>query len=183
MSDRVAIIDDGELQQIAPPLTCYNEPANLFVAGFIGSPAMNFVDGTVSGSHFEAEELRVDLGSTDVGDATDVTLGVRPEDIHFRAALPDSESLGSVRASVDVLEPIGERMFVYLIPEKAVPTDRETGGEVSQQYLLMTVDPEEDIEEGADVEVTFDRSNVHLFDTATGGALLHGLEDEPAPTP
>src|SRR6056297_779987 len=78
MSDRISVIDSGELQQFAPPLTCYNEPENLFVAGFIGSPAMNFVDGRLTETGFTGEKVEVDF-DPDVVDASvgdDVTLGI-----------------------------------------------------------------------------------------------------------
>src|SRR6056297_1130300 len=83
LSDRIAVIDGGDLQQFAPPLTCYNEPDNLFVAGFIGSPSMNFVEGTVGDGGFESEHVDVefDVAPMAVGQGDTVTLGIRPEDV------------------------------------------------------------------------------------------------------
>src|SRR6056297_3249899 len=66
MSDRIAIIDGGELQQIDPPLVCYNEPANLFVAGFIGSPSMNFVEGTVGADAIETKNFSLGFDPSSV---------------------------------------------------------------------------------------------------------------------
>src|SRR6056297_3486445 len=118
MSDRIAVIDSGELQQIDPPLTCYNEPANLFVAGFIGSPAMNFVDGRLTETGFTGDKVEVDF-DPDVVDASvgdDVTLGIRPEDVY---TLNDATSLANptkqIDAVTDVLEPMGDEIFVYLL--------------------------------------------------------------------
>jgi multiple sugar transport system ATP-binding protein len=86
MSDRIAVIDAGELQQIDPPLVCYNEPDNLFVAGFIGSPAMNFVRGEITPDGFTSDvgEIDVEFDPAAVGTTVgqQVTLGIRPEDIY-----------------------------------------------------------------------------------------------------
>ncbi|WP_101294887.1 ABC transporter ATP-binding protein [Halegenticoccus soli] len=176
MSDRIAVIDSGQLQQIDPPLTCYNEPANLFVAGFIGSPAMNFVDGRLTDAGFESKNFSVEFDPADLGlDAgTDVTLGIRPEDVYLA---DERESVGDptmvIDAVTDVLEPMGDEIFVYLL----LSEDAETGMDAqdSPDQLLMSVDPDSAIEEDENVDVVLDRSRVHLFDTSSGEALLHGL--------
>ncbi|ADQ66737.1 carbohydrate ABC transporter ATP-binding protein, cut1 family [Halogeometricum borinquense DSM 11551] len=179
MSDRIAVIDSGQLQQIDPPLTCYNEPANLFVAGFIGSPAMNFADGKLTEMGFVGDRIEVDFDpetiSASVGD--DVTLGIRPEDVY---TLDDASSLANptkqVEVITDVLEPMGDEIFVYLLlsEDATVSLDEEARGAMSDQ-LLMSVDPDSDIAEDKEVSVVLDRTKVHLFDTETGEALLHGL--------
>ncbi|QIB74937.1 ABC transporter ATP-binding protein [Halogeometricum borinquense] len=179
MSDRIAVIDSGQLQQIDPPLTCYNEPENLFVAGFIGSPAMNFVDGKLTETGFVGDRIEVDFDpetiSASVGD--DVTLGIRPEDVY---TLDDASSLANptkqVEVITDVLEPMGDEIFVYLLlsEDATVSLDEEARGAMSDQ-LLMSVDPDSDIAEDKEVSVVLDRTKVHLFDTETGEALLHGL--------
>ncbi|SFR56045.1 carbohydrate ABC transporter ATP-binding protein, CUT1 family [Halogeometricum rufum] len=179
MSDRIAVIDSGQLQQIDPPLTCYNEPENLFVAGFIGSPAMNFVDGRLTETGFTGDKVEVDF-DPDVVDASvgdDVTLGIRPEDVY---TLNDATSLANptkqIDAVTDVLEPMGDEIFVYLLlsEDAEVSLDEEARGAMSDQ-LLMSVDPDSDITEDEDVTVVLDRTKVHLFDTETGQALMHGL--------
>ncbi len=185
MSDRVAVINDGKLQQIAPPLTCYNEPANRFVAGFIGSPSMNFVEGTIEGEQFVSETLRVGLDSVALDSVTGVTLGIRPEDIYFADAEPP-ERTEPIEATVDVLEPIGEKIFVYLDAE----IDETAGGELAdaqeetrgRSKFLMSAPSESEIEEAESVEIVFDRTSVHLFETATGEAIAHGIA-EPTQTP
>lgn len=184
MSDRVAVINDGQLQQIAPPLTCYNEPANQFVAGFIGSPSMNFVEETTEGEQFVSESLHIDLGEVDLDGVTDVTLGIRPEDIYLTDAEPQ-ESTKPLEVTVDVLEPIGEKVFVYLdagideTTEDWSDAEEESGG---RSQFLMSAPPESAIEQGETVEIVFDRTSVHLFETATGEAIAHGITSEPAPT-
>ncbi|WP_222912939.1 ABC transporter ATP-binding protein [Natrinema sp. SYSU A 869] len=179
MSDRVAIINDGELQQIAPPLTCYEEPTNVFVAGFIGSPSMNFIDGTVADHHFESEIVALDAPGVDA--SADVTLGIRPEDIYPVDDHRAPATAGTVRAAVDVIEPIGEKMFVYLRPE-AVSSSDSARSRTERDSLLMSVSPETELAENEEIEVTFDQSSIHLFDTVSGNALVHGLEQEPTPT-
>ncbi|WP_148414416.1 ABC transporter ATP-binding protein [Haloferax sp. KTX1] len=179
MSDRIAVIDSGQLQQIDPPLVCYNEPSNLFVAGFIGSPSMNFLDGEVTENGFVSTNIDVEFDPADLGvdPGTDVTMGIRPEDVY----LVEEESLVSnpsrrIDAVTDVLEPMGDEIFVYLKLSESAETDLEDTSGVANDQLLMSVAPDTDIEEDEDVTVVLDRSRVHLFDTATGEAISHGIE-------
>ncbi|AHG01416.1 sugar ABC transporter ATP-binding protein (plasmid) [Halostagnicola larsenii XH-48] len=173
MSDRVAIINEGRLQQIDPPLTCYERPKNVFVAGFIGSPSMNFIDGSLEDDRFESTHVTVT--ATGIEDSNAITLGVRPEDIYPVESHRRSQTVGSLRASVDVIEPIGEKMFVYLLPEGHSETEP---ADIDQESLLMSVDPDTEIAENETITVTFDQSSVHLFDGDSGAALVHGLERE-----
>ncbi|WP_265108090.1 ABC transporter ATP-binding protein [Halosolutus halophilus] len=180
MSDRIAVINAGELQQIDPPLTCYNEPANLFVAGFIGSPSMNFVEGELAGSgletdHFDLEFDPGDLESVDDG----ITMGIRPEDIYLERNADAVESSSEIiEARTDVLEPMGDEIFVYLSLDGA-SSEMMTSNEASaaSNQLLMSVDPDTDIAEDEPVSVVLDRSKIHLFETAPGEAITHGIAD------
>lgn len=114
MSDRIAIIRNGRLQQYAPPQEVYDQPANEFVAGFIGTPPMNFIDGQLSrGGAFERGPLRLDLASLRLdkaawrsADRIDVRLGIRPEALQF-----DGEGQS---ARVTVIEPVGHELIVML---------------------------------------------------------------------
>ncbi|NHN59093.1 MULTISPECIES: ABC transporter ATP-binding protein [Halorussus] len=182
MSDRIAIIDGGELQQIAPPLVCYNEPENLFVAGFIGSPSMNFVEGEVTSSGLSTPDFDVEFDPgqlSGVAQGDHLTLGVRPEDVYLREA---SEGVTNptqpIPARTDVLEPMGDEIFVYLLTGEAAEPQIETDpeAEAPQNQLLMSVDPSSDLEAEQDVEVVLDRERIHLFDTETGDAISHSLE-------
>ncbi|WP_049923237.1 ABC transporter ATP-binding protein [Halopiger djelfimassiliensis] len=179
MSDRIAVLNEGELQQIAPPLTCYNEPANLFVAGFIGSPSMNFVDGELVEEGIRTDNFTVEFDhgivpEAAIGDA--VTLGVRPEDVHLSEY---AESLASptapIDARTDVLEPMGDEVFVYLLLAEEETRSMEQDPASSPHQLLMSVTPDTEIGENQPVDVVLDRSKIHLFDTATGDALAHGI--------
>ncbi|WP_158056422.1 ABC transporter ATP-binding protein [Halorussus halophilus] len=179
MSDRIAIIDHGELQQIAPPLVCYNEPENLFVAGFIGSPSMNFVEGEVTSAGLSTPDFDVEFDPgqiSDIAEGDAVTLGVRPEDVYLREKSENvANPTQSIQARTDVLEPMGDEIFVYLLTgdEEA---RMEADPDAPTNQLLMSVDPSSDITEEEEVEVILDRERVHLFDTDTGDAITHGLE-------
>ncbi|WP_424008987.1 ABC transporter ATP-binding protein [Haloferax denitrificans] len=176
LSDRIAVLDSGQLQQIDPPLVCYNEPANLFVAGFIGSPSMNFAEATVtedslSTANFSLAFDPASVEAVDVGD--EVTVGIRPEDIYpggTRVEVEDPSSLISTR--VDILEPMGDEIFAYMLLGEGRTSMDQSG---TDDQLLMSVEPDSTIREDTDVEVVIDRGNVHLFDTASGNALAHGL--------
>ena len=176
MSDRIAVIDGGVLQQVAPPLECYNEPANLFVAGFIGSPAMNFLEGEVIGDGFDSKYTQIDFDPETHGvtPGQEVTVGIRPEDVFLEA---DSRKAASATkafdAVVDVIEPMGKEVNAYLLFDRDVEASAEGRGE---GQLLINLAPDTDIEEGDDVRIVMDRENVHLFDRASGDAVTHSLE-------
>jgi len=175
MSDRIAVIDDGILQQVAPPLTCYNEPDNLFVAGFIGSPAMNFMEGEATADGFASRYVDVpfDPAENGVEPGQSLTVGVRPEDVYLERdrdlAAEPSRTYGAV---VDVLEPMGDEVFAYLLLDEDVEASAEGRGE---GQLLVSLDPDTVIGEGEAIEVVFDRSDVHVFDSDTGEAVTHRL--------
>ncbi|MFC7078456.1 ABC transporter ATP-binding protein [Haloarcula halophila] len=179
MSDRIAVLNDGQLQQIAAPLTCYNEPDNLFVAGFIGSPSMNLVEGTVSNNAVETENFSVEFDPATIegiGPGDDVTLGVRPEDVYpAEEATELAHPSGTIGARSDVLEPMGDEIFVYLLlGDGETSMSQETA---TDDQLLMSIDPDSDMAEGDDIEVVLDRQNIHLFDNETGDALTHRIAE------
>ncbi|MBV0923339.1 ABC transporter ATP-binding protein [Halomicroarcula limicola] len=160
MSDRIAILNDGRLQQAATPLECYHEPNNLFVAGFIGEPSMNFFEADRRGStlvtdHFEYElsERTVD----ELGDRTDVTLGVRPEDVEVVETASGRHDYDAV---VDVVEPRGNENTVHLTFD---------GSEES--HFIATVDGMRDVEGGERVAVRFPEEAIHVFDSRSGEAV------------
>lgn len=178
MSDRIAVINDGHLQQIAPPLTCYNEPANLFVAGFIGSPSMNFVEGEITQTGIQTEhfDVAIDDTASDVAAGDQITMGVRPEDIYQVGNEPGVPISDPIEATVDVTEPMGDEIFVYLtLSEQTGELRTSDAVATASDQLLMSVDPDVDLEIGESVSVVMDRTKVHLFDTATGDALAHGV--------
>jgi multiple sugar transport system ATP-binding protein len=177
MSDRIAVIDSGNLQQIDPPLTCYNEPANMFVATFIGSPAMNMLDGRISENGWENDNISVDFDPAQYGltPGDEVAMGIRPEDVYpvDKAGNVDHQTK-VIRADTDVMEPMGDETFVYLLLSEEAEIDLEEGSGSGQ--LLMSVSPDTAIEEDEGIEVVLDRSKVHLFDRESGEAIQHGLD-------
>jgi len=164
MSDRIAVLREGALQQIDVPENIYNRPANRFVAIVVGSPPMNFVPVR---AHWAGAslELRHDLFSTTVADAASLQglladgaacqLGVRPEDVHVTAE-------PGIPASVYVTEPLGGETVV----------DLDVGG----RLVKALVDPRLELVEGGTVQLQLDGSRLHLFDES-GGSLLSAAGD------
>ena len=105
LGQRIVIMDQGRIQQIAPPMEIYNKPANLFVAGFIGSPAMNFFPGCVEAGKFNSGVCNIEFANAANGDAI---LGVRPEDLKTSGEGP---KLGEV--TLEVVEHMGHETMVY----------------------------------------------------------------------
>ncbi len=183
MSDRIAVLNAGKLQQIAPPLECYNQPANRFVAGFIGSPSMNFLEGDLVEDGLATKHFQIDLDHASVpgvGVGDDVTLGIRPEDVHL-AHNADSLADPSDRidARTDVLEPMGDEVFVYLLLAEEAERSMEEDPAHSPDQLLMSVTPDTEIHGEEDVQVVLERSKLHLFEAETGTAVAHGVTDLP----
>jgi multiple sugar transport system ATP-binding protein len=215
MSNRIAVMNEGRLQQYDAPLTCYYRPTNRFVAGFIGSPSMNFIEGTLTSDGVETEYFTLaverDLLGADSGRA--VTVGIRPEHITIAEEATfetDAGPVGVTDASdmdgtpsrpipveTDVLEPVGDDIYVYsdFRPERSdddrrTPEVRADGSTTvddgdatgSDDQLLMSIPPMPDMEtyEATDQEtsVVVDREMVHLFDAETGEAITHGLTPE-----
>ena len=148
MADRIVVMHAGNIEQIGTPLELYDNPANLFVAGFIGSPAMNIINGSISGTAFRfADGTRIELGSLPAG-VTDgpITLGLRPE--HLR--LDPDGAMSEVR----VVEPTGSETQVVL----------RVGGE----DLVGVFRERVGARPGESIGITFDSDLVHLFDTETG---------------
>ncbi len=166
MGDRIAVLADGILQQADTPRNLYNYPVNVFVAGFIGSPAMNFFNGTLV-----SEEGRqfVDTGDFRVRVPEDrkqsfapyagkeVVMGIRPEHVHAPEFAPVNIDGAPVSATVEVVELLGHELHLYLNSGK--------------NSLVGTVDPRFGVHTGNKIDVVFDMSNVHLFDKATELAI------------
>jgi multiple sugar transport system ATP-binding protein len=173
MGDRIVVMDAGRIQQIGRPLELYERPANQFVAGFIGSPAMNFLDCVVRETDGRpvAELLNArfdvplsayaDRRTPDAGPRR-LRLGIRPEDIYLRGAAPAGATL-EVPAVVEAVEPMGNEIFVY-----ARVQDQELVARVAPQRLPVVDE---------NVTLLFDAGRIHLFDPDTGAALAGGQAD------
>jgi multiple sugar transport system ATP-binding protein len=167
MGDRICVMKDGNIMQVAAPLDLYNHPDNLFVAGFIGSPPMNFFRGTLrrAGPHVSFVEdnaagspLTVALDEALAGRSSGhldkpVVFGIRPEAIHdaLTAASPEAGRTADVK--VEVSEPMGSETLLYL----------DTGA----TSFIARVNPTDRFEAGQSVRITMDLTHAHLFDAAT----------------
>ncbi|ALD63001.1 ABC transporter ATP-binding protein [Glutamicibacter soli] len=148
MGDRVAVLKDGELQQVGTPRELYDRPRNVFVAGFIGSPAMNLVQ-------LEASNGQVEFGNTVLsapGASGGTTLGIRPEDIEF---VGEGEG---VEITIDVVEELGADAYVYATAELAG----------RPQTIVVRVDGRTPPARGQRLNIAPKLQHVHLFDTETG---------------
>jgi len=152
MGDRIAIMNAGILQQVGTPGEIYDHPANLFVAGFIGSPTMNFVPATTQNGTAQASGLKVTLPKAI--SATKGTLGFRPEAVTDRVA----DEANSMRMKVDVVERLGSDQFLY--------------GKVGTDSVTARVDPRMKVDPGDTVKLGLDTRTLHFFDAETELALL-----------
>jgi len=162
MADRIAVLKDGLLQQVDAPLTLYNRPVNRFVASFIGSPAMNFFEGSVRNGVFESEGLTLPLtGHLEPANRHEggVSLGIRPEDLDLMGKAQNQPAeAGRVRIRSRVVEPMGNEIFLH--------------GMLDEIPILARIGPEYVPEVGAEYLLELDAARVHLFDAATGESLL-----------
>ena len=181
MATRIAVLKDGLLQQVGTPEQLYFQPDNLFVAGFIGSPAMNFVPTTLRGN---AETMTLDADTFQITLPPDrskrlfpqagqeVLMGIRPEDIHSPGLLPPHVKTHPVSALVDVTEMLGNETLLHLI--------------VDGHSILARVDPRTRARAGQQVEVQLDIDRLHIFDAKTQLAIDKielPNEKEPAASP
>jgi multiple sugar transport system ATP-binding protein len=190
LGDRVAVMRSGILQQVASPKELYDTPVNLFVAGFIGSPSMNFLSGTLEegklrtslGDFMISDELRREVESEGTG--REVIVGVRPENFEDVAFVsPDNRPNGiTFHATIDVLESLGSDVFVYFtrgrdqgvaaaeLEELARDAGRgDVGG--SGDTVVARIDAATKIREGHDAELWVDGRSMHVFDPASGRNL------------
>ena len=187
LGDRVAVLRKGLLQQVASPRELYERPVNLFVAGFIGSPPMNFLPATVEDDAVVLPFARVELPSEvcqRIGGSKLLMAGIRPE--HFEdAGLVDAgeRSRGvTFKAHVDVTEWLGNELYAYIPFEApAEVTDRlkslakELDSESLRTQLIVSLDTASRITAGDEAELWFDASRMHLFDPASGENLTRDL--------
>ena len=171
MGDRICVMKDGNIMQVAAPLEIYNHPQNLFVAGFIGSPPMNFFKGTVkrAGNHLDFVEtnpkgtpISVQLGEALAAKAAayidkPLVLGIRPEDVRDSLTLTTPEPAHTVEVTVEVSEPMGAETYLYL----------DTGA----HSFIARVRPTDHFEINEKVKVTLRMDSAHLFDAATEQVL------------
>jgi len=170
MGDRIAVMNDGVLQQLDTPETLHERPVNVFVAGFIGSPAMNFFSAQTRGSDgqvaADAGFFKAPVSGSAANAGKDVIVGIRPEDIHDLATTPARDML-PVETRVDVVEYLGNELQLILA---AGNDDRERRGATPQTFIAR-VSTETQTKPGAPLRVGFDLRKLHVFDKETEVAL------------
>jgi multiple sugar transport system ATP-binding protein len=190
LGDRVAVMRTGVLQQVGSPMELYNEPLNLFVAGFIGSPAMNFMPATVEGDSVRLpmgevrlpQELRERLGRVE---GKTLIAGIRPENFEDAALTGEARERGATfRAKIEVLESMGSELYAHFsvasdqtiesqelreLAEDAgggeIPTEGESG------HIVARFDPQSQVRVGQEAEIWVDSSKLQLFDPEDGRNL------------
>ncbi len=159
MATRIFILNDGKLQQDGRPLDVYQNPSNQFVAGFIGSPAMNFFPSKLlkEGSDYliDAESFKVKLPSAfhkAISGHADkqVIFGVRPEDFHDKEFYPGAKPENTIKAKAEVIEPLGDEVLFYLVSGK--------------HNLVAKLDSRTKAEVGDELEVALEMEETHIFD-------------------
>lgn len=171
MGSRIAVLNFGVLQQVDTPQNLYSYPANQFVAGFIGSPAMNFFDCTLISEggnvccRLDECTLKVDKSHEETLAKhvnKEVVFGIRPEHIVDRRLIENAPADNTVKAKIDVVEPLGNEIFLYLVPQLSL-------GEGS---FIARMGPETWVRPGQEFDVVFDMAKSHIFDKETGKAIV-----------
>lgn len=170
MGTRIVVMKDGFIQQVDTPQVLYEQPANLFVAGFIGSPQMNFIEARVEQKD---KNLYVVFGNNAIklpeGKAKkveelgyvgkEVIMGIRPEDLHDEEIFLQTAQDAVVDADVDVVEMLGSETLLYVV--------------VDGLNLIARVDPRSKAKSGDRIKLAFDVNRIHLFDKETEKAIVH----------
>lgn len=168
IGDRIAILNNGIVEQVDIPENIYNFPKNIFVAGFIGSPPMNMLNGTLiekNGKNYidlriKMYELPNRFNNLKKPKTTDVVLGIRPEHISFSKDTTDS----SIKAKVEIIEGMGRELYIHLT--------------LNEKPVIVIAKSIQDLEIGKEVNLTFDDKRIHIFDANTGKNLIPGPAEE-----
>jgi multiple sugar transport system ATP-binding protein len=191
LGDRVAVMRAGLIQQVDSPGNLYEDPKNLFVAGFIGSPSMNFLPGRLEGDVVKTpfgdatlpEKLRSQLQRAPGQGARDVIVGVRPEHFEDAAVESDLQDRMRFRTKIDVVESMGSELYAYFDVEGEVRSDdlQELAADAGMedlprhgdgaQQVVARLSADSKAAPGGEVELSIDTSQIKLFD-ADGGRSL-----------
>src|SRR5947208_3037648 len=188
LGDRVAVLRKGVVQQVDSPKELYRNPVNLFVAGFIGSPSMNFLPAEVEGSTVKLPMASFELPSSlrdDVGNRRNLIAGIRPEDFEDTRLAGGAGAIGpTFRATIDVIEWMGSEQYAYFSSGRGgghggemaqVAQELETVDTASAaDQVVARLDAASTIREGEEAELSFDPAKVHLFDPDSGDNLSVG---------
>ena len=196
LGDRIALMRRGVVQQLGSPRELYEEPVNLFVAGFIGSPAMNFLRGEIDGSRIKLPMLETDLPSGVVGkNKGTVIAGIRPENFEDASLVPQ-EDLGhgaKFKATIEVIEWMGSELFAYFTVGGAavselgrhadLTAEEVRADEEERTTVVARLNAASQAKEGEETELWLDARTMHLFDPDSGLNLCLGDDDAPDAAP
>ncbi len=200
LGDRVAVMRDGELQQLAPPKGLYERPENLFVAEFIGSPAMNLVTAEVVRANggfaveFGGHRLALDPAALAAHprlpefEGRRIVLGIRPEDLEDAALAPDTPPDRRLTATIDILEDMGSEVFAHFAvaapPVRGKDVEAAVGHEALEateavaeekgSLFIARLDPATRAREGERIELAVKTNRVHLFEPESGLGIYDG---------
>ncbi len=174
MGDRIVVLKDGRVQQVADPMTLYNKPVNIFVGGFIGSPAMNFTDANlveengdifVEGNGAFTIKLAEELvnNNPDIKNYVggEVVFGIRPEDLNDASVTQevDIKEVNTFEAEVDVVEPMGSEIYLYI----------NTG----EHEMIARVEADSEAEVGDTIKLAVNQEHMHIFDPETEESVFY----------
>jgi multiple sugar transport system ATP-binding protein len=195
LGDRVAVMRAGVLQQVGSPMELYNEPKNLFVAGFIGSPAMNFMPAKIEGDTLKLPMADVRLPQELRGKASgEVIAGVRPEDFEDASLVGDARHQGATfKATIDVLESMGSELYAHFstTSDQAIESEElrelaedsgagEVPGAGEKGQIVARLEAASKVSQGAEAELWVNASKVKLFDPKDGRNLSVSSAARPA---
>jgi len=187
LGDRVAVLKSGLLQQLATPRELYEHPVNLFVAGFIGSPPMNFLPAKVNGDEVELPFGKVKIPKEKAEKAQGKGLliaGIRPEHFDDASVVEESKKQhgSTFKAKVDVVEWLGNEAYAYIpyeagseAKEQLQQLEKDLEGESLRSQLVVSLDSASEIQEGDEAEIYVDTTAMHLFDPESGENLTVGI--------
>ncbi|MFD1739087.1 ABC transporter ATP-binding protein [Bacillus salitolerans] len=160
MATRLVVMKDGVIQQVGAPKEVYEKPENIFVGGFIGSPAMNFFEGVLKDGTFVTGDVSIKVPEGKMKTLRDqgyvnkeVVLGIRPEDIHDEPVFIESSKDTTISAKIDVAELMGAEIMLY--------------SQIAGQDFISRVDSRTDIKAGQTVDLSLDMNKAHFFDKET----------------
>ena len=167
LGNRIAVMHQGVIQQVADPATIYTHPKNRFVAGFVGSPPMNFVNGRIARRngrcYFDEKTWKVKVADEMVSrvvsyDGKPIVFGIRPEDVYDKLFVQYAPPENTVTATVEVVEPMGAEVYLHLL--------------LGSQTVIARVGGHERPKVSQDMDLVFDMSKVHFFDPDTEVAIV-----------
>ena len=186
LGDRVAVLKKGLLQQLATPRELYEQPVNLFVAGFIGSPPMNFLPATIEGSN----KLKLPFGTVTIPEEKAkraegkglLIAGLRPEHFDDASLVEGATEDSTFKATVDVTEWLGNEQYAYVpyeapaeVHDQLAQLERDLDSEALRTQLIVSLDSASQIAEGEEATFWVNAKKVHLFDPKSGDNLTVGL--------